>query len=358
MPNLQRGSSRRSGGGAIVRDSSSEASESDNEEQGRLNDSLLQKVNPEYLNQPIDAKQGDLKLKLLCSQFEQTKKQLEEARALLHNVASDFTESLAEEVLREEEFDEDKYIGFLLENETMKALDREFRTILDRIQETSIRSQIISDIRQRLVQGHPMTNMFETYQTRADKALADYETKSQRERFVKHKDYLDFISLIWENFSGGTAVPNIKKFLPREAAANGAGENGADGGAAAGSGGEDSDEELEIGAQSTDFRCPLTAAILEDPYTSTLCPHSFSGEAIKSYIAQSRGSVVCPVAGCHQKLDLGKIERDEGLKRRVEAHLRRVQSGATQLGATNGEGGGGGATGGRTYVEMSDSEED
>ena len=98
-----------------------------------------------------------------------------------------------------------------------------------------------------------------------------------------------------------------------------------------------------------------------------LCPHSFSGEAIKDYIrSQSRtGTVECPVAGCHKRLDLSKIERDEGLARRVEAHLRRVESGlATQPnhngngGGENGGGGANGATGGRTYVEMSDSDDD
>jgi len=37
---------------------------------------------------------------------------------------------------------------------------------------------------------------------------------------------------------------------------------------AEGAAGSDSDDEVEIGAQSTDFRCPLTASILEDPFTS------------------------------------------------------------------------------------------
>ncbi|GAA6019039.1 hypothetical protein JCM11491_002498 [Sporobolomyces phaffii] len=341
---------------AAVRDDSSEEPESsDNEEQGRVNDSLLAKVDRDYLNQPIDLKQGDTKLKQLVSQFNQLTKRMRDAVNLLHNVAAEFVESLAEE-FRDQDFQEDKYIQYLRDNPSMQLLDQEFRIVLEKMKETSIRTAVISDIRQRIVQGHQITNLYETYQVRADKALEEYQSLSEREKFIKDKDYNDFVTLVWESFTDGASMPNIKKFLPRDASANGGG--GAEGA-------DDSDEELEIGAQSTDFRCPLTASILEDPYTSSVCPHSYSGEAIKEYIRTNSGQVACPVAGCSKKLTLATVERDDGLNRRVEGHLKRVKEGRTQSATqAGGAGGGGGADGagaagaGRTYVEMDDSDDE
>ena len=84
---------------------------------------------------------------------------------------------------------------------------------------------------------------------------------------------------------------------------------------------------------------------------SVVCPHSFSGAAIKEMIATEHGRTGCPVTGCAKVLTLGTIQADEGLRRRVAAHERRVKEGRTQ----------GGATQGRTFVQMdlgSDEEEE
>lgn len=40
----------------------------------------------------------------------------------------------------------------------MKALESEFRVVLDRANQTSIRTDVISGIRQRIVQGHQMVS--------------------------------------------------------------------------------------------------------------------------------------------------------------------------------------------------------
>ncbi|GAA5961768.1 hypothetical protein JCM21900_000755 [Sporobolomyces salmonicolor] len=307
-------------------------SESDSESQGFRNDVLLAKVEREYLNQPIDLKQGDSKLKQLVGHFNVLKRELKGAAAVLHNVASDVAEVLAEEY-RDEDYDEDKMVGYLLENRTMKELDSDFRSVLDRLKEVDIHSSMISDIRQRIVQGHQISDIYQVYLDRVHPLVASYAQQTSRQRFQGNPVYNDFRSLIWENFTEGQGVPNIKKFLPKEI----------------GDEEEDSDEELEIGAQTHDFKCPLTMAICEDPYTSTVCPHSFSGDAIKDYIRQNKGSVPCPVGGCSKTLSLATIEQDEGLRRRVEAHKRRVKEGRTQ-GTTQGRG--------RTFVAMEDSDDE
>lgn len=69
----------------------------------------------------------------------------------------------------------------------------------------------------------------------------------------------------------GRAPPNIKKIIPPGESAFGDGEGSAltlvfpnaeaddD---------DESDDELEIGAQGTDFKCPITMTLLQDPVTS------------------------------------------------------------------------------------------
>lgn len=82
----------------------------------------------------------------------------------------------------------------------------------------------------------------------------------------------------------------------------------------------------------------------------TVCPHAFSGRAIKELIEQDRGRTPCPVAGCSHHLTLSTIQRDEHLARRVAAHVKRQKEGRTQTGGTQA----------RTYTRMdlSESEED
>lgn len=80
----------------------------------------------------------------------------------------------------------------------------------------------------------------------------------------------------------------------------------------------------------------------------TVCPHAFSGRAIRELIQQEQGRLRCPVAGCSQTLTMDNIERDEQLARRVAAHVKRQKEGRTQTG-----------TQARTYTRMdlSESEE-
>jgi len=119
MPSLKRGSrvARSSSSSGGEEEEVYSSSDSDNEEQIRLNDSLLNKVDQTYLNQPIDLKQGDTRLKVLIGNLKVLNDNLKDTIGLLHNVGSEFAESLVEEIPKEwNDFDEDKYIQFLLDN--------------------------------------------------------------------------------------------------------------------------------------------------------------------------------------------------------------------------------------------------
>jgi len=93
----------------------SDASNSSSQSQGQTNDNLLAKVEPIYLNNPIDLRQGDQKLKVLVGSFNVLSRELKNAASVLHNVASQLAESLSED-MKDQEFDEDEWLKVLKEN--------------------------------------------------------------------------------------------------------------------------------------------------------------------------------------------------------------------------------------------------
>ncbi|BGP15139.1 hypothetical protein JCM10213_005400 [Rhodosporidiobolus nylandii] len=321
MPSLDKHRKQR------VQDDEMEDGDSDT---GERNDAILTKVDPEYLNKPIDLKQGDAKLRALVANLKVVEKQLKNVAEKLSEVAAETADMLSEQYINEE-FDEDKMLQVVREDDSLAGLNGELRAALDRLKENEIRMAVISEIRGRIVGGHQISDINKLYEGKVAEPLQKFRSQTTRQRFLKHREYRAHLEVLWENLTSGAGVPNVKRFIPREDDDE-----------------EDSDEEIEIGAQQGNFVCPITLAAFEDPYTSTICPHSFSGDAIKEMVKQNGGKVKCPVAGCPKTLTLAQLEPDAGLARRTEAHQRRVKEGRTQ--ATQGAG--------RTYETMDLSDDD
>jgi len=83
----------------------------------------------------------------------------------------------------------------------------------------------------------------------------------------------------------------------------------------------DDDDDIEVGGVTQDYKCPLTLTPLQDPLTSKVCKHSFSGAAIREYL--SRGVKRCPAAGCNKRVTLADLREDKALERKVKEHARR-----------------------------------
>ncbi|GAA5843963.1 hypothetical protein JCM9279_003688 [Rhodotorula babjevae] len=300
--------------------------------QARRNDAILAKVDPEYRNKPVDLRQGESKLRIIAGQLTAVKTQVAKTVGALSDVAGEWAQALAE-AHRDEQYDEDSRIAALLADDTISQLDKDVRSAIDREAELQIRVAVLSDLRGRLSQGHQLRDVNKEYEQRVQPKLDEYRRKTPRQRFENLQTYNAFRNLVWETFTDGAGVPNVKKFLPHE------------------DGDDDSDDEdVEFGAQTHSFTCPITLATLEDPYTSTVCPHSFSGPAIKELLSgDPSGRVGCPVTGCDKVLSAGTIAADEGLSRRVAAYEQRVREGRTQQGA---------GTQGRTFVQMDLDSED
>ncbi|KAK4055604.1 hypothetical protein OIV83_000150 [Microbotryomycetes sp. JL201] len=289
-------------------------------------------VNSRYLNQPIDNVPGVATLKSGITDWQIAINELEKARDALYEVAGDISS-----VLADPNADETALQGGAVPDdpEEIKRIDNEYRTLLDSIAQAKIMSKSLSETRTRLQQSHVINDIWTAYKDPSTLALDEYRKKTSRQKYLDNAEYRSFRALIWENLHEGYMVPDVRKFLPREEGDE-----------------EDDDDEVEVGGQIHDFRCPLTLQILQDPYTSKKCPHSFSGHAIREVLRH--GPQACPVAACDKVLTLSDIEQDKALSRRVQAHLRRLeQEKASGNTATQ--------RGGRTatqYETISDDEKD
>ncbi|GAA5861246.1 hypothetical protein JCM3774_002240 [Rhodotorula dairenensis] len=293
-------------------------------------DRLLVKVDPDYLNTPIDVRQGDAKIRAIYGNLMSFEKTIRDAENMLSDVAAEMAEMLSEEH-RDEEYNEDAVFERLQANSVMKDIEGDMLKAIDRQEDFRLYSDTLKDMRQRLTQGHQMTDAWKVYETKVAEPMQKQRSKTVRQRYLTHERYLGYRNLIWENLTGGQPVPGVKRFLPRE------------------EGDEESDEEeIEFGAQTSNFQCPIELGVLVDPFKSTVCPHAFSGRSIAELIQREQGRTRCPVAGCSQVLTMSNIERDEQLARRVAAHVKRQKEGRTQTG-----------TQARTYTRMdlSESEE-
>jgi E3 SUMO-protein ligase NSE2 len=101
----------------------------------------------------------------------------------------------------------------------------------------------------------------------------------------------------------------------------------------------DSDDELEVGGVTQDFKCPITLTILQNPLTSYVhllfpdrsdslyshvCGHSFSSEAIRGlFRGVGRGQKPCPTTGCNKRFALSDCYPDKELEKQIKFWERR-----------------------------------
>lgn len=101
MPSLER-----KGNGRRVADSDDDAGAASDGEPIAQSDQLLAKVEPEYLNRPIDLRQGDAYLRKLIGSLHSLKKDVNSAERAVSLVGTEMAELLGEEY-DAEAYDED-----------------------------------------------------------------------------------------------------------------------------------------------------------------------------------------------------------------------------------------------------------
>jgi hypothetical protein len=131
-------------------------------------------IQPEYLNQPVNQKQGESKLRTLIGELATLSKSLKHSADNLTEVAGDLAESLKQDDNAPFDYDnlpEDPVSPSVRpparisnsrvsrrRQDEIKQLDKELRAVLDKVYEVTVRQKALSDTRQRIAQGFPIVS--------------------------------------------------------------------------------------------------------------------------------------------------------------------------------------------------------
>ncbi|KAG0238776.1 hypothetical protein BGW42_002642 [Actinomortierella wolfii] len=161
----------------------------------------------------------------------------------------------------------------------------------------------LEELQQKISQGlgAQINDLVVEYQTLLERELRSVEArkkecKKRKEPTKADKVISDFRHKVWEVHHPHDPLPTAKKSQ----------------------GDADDDDDLEVVGAEESLKCPLTTLYLVDPYTSTICKHSYSKEAL---IVHLRSSRTCPVQGCNRPLSMQDVQPNKVLARRVARHI-------------------------------------
>ncbi|WFD20369.1 hypothetical protein MCAP1_002613 [Malassezia caprae] len=189
----------------------------------------------------------------------------------------------------------------------LDGLDKMARALLDLRQQTQAREGALLRVQEQIATGNG-EDVPRTYEQDVRARSDAYEARTARQKYAKDTAYVEFRARIWEVQHDG-AMPPLTDMIPAEP------------------GDEADDDELVVGGTVQQFRCPLTALLLEDPVVSSACGHAFSRAAIYTYLQERRVEtrhVPCPAAGCPERVSERLLHDAPELARRVERYQRQL----------------------------------
>ncbi|KAI0898860.1 zinc-finger of the MIZ type in Nse subunit-domain-containing protein [Annulohypoxylon nitens] len=139
-------------------------------------------------------------------------------------------------------------------------------------------------------------------------ARLEYEGKSMYEKYGINNDYIGFKRLWHDAVHGddGKPLPDASKWF---------GQNG-------GEEEEDDDDELVIAGEQLDIHCPLSMAVMQDPYTSSVCKHTFEKNSITQFLMNQPGRRArCPQTGCNKEVTMKDFQPDPVRLRLIKRRL-------------------------------------
>nr|GAT50772.1 predicted protein [Mycena chlorophos] len=231
------------------------------------------------------------KLKGLGEDWNSLKSILNDADEMLGSTGSAIVDSQSDEV-----------------EDSLVELDHLMRDFIDVGALIEGHSQAFSDIAQSVFRGEDVTDVKGQYLALMDESNKKYDTKTSRQKYAKKKEYTKFKQEIWTAQNPEEAMPPITELVPHEEGDE-----------------SDDDDDIVVGGQTQEFKCPLLMTTLVDPYTSTVCKHSFSGEAIKDLFKNARGPLPCPTAGCSKSFTMAQCKPNPELAKEIKKRERRLR---------------------------------
>ncbi|CAE6373203.1 unnamed protein product [Rhizoctonia solani] len=191
------------------------------------------------------------------------------------------------------------------ENEEMTRLKNSLLALLDNQHASELHlDTITNDIRKPVAAGRKIVDPASILDVGFAKRMETYRSQTSRQKYGKSQPLKGFISDVWETYRPEESAPTVNAVLAREEGDP-----------------EESDDEMEVGGVTQDYKCPLTLQIYDDPLTSTVCGHSFSADAIRTY---AKTNNKCPAQGCHAQISLGVLKEDKVLQKKAKAAKRRA----------------------------------
>lgn len=174
-------------------------------------------------------------------------------------------------------------------------------------EETEVRKVSLQNLRDRLIRQEEIRNAPELYQNQVNQAIAELNSKTQRQRYGQSKPYERHRAKIWNALhDDDDPMPPLADIIPAEA-------DEAE---------EETDDIAMYGAQKQQYKCPLTLRIMINPMKSKLCQHAYEREAITDYLGNA--SKECP-AGCQLKMKKKDLYEDPDFTKECRNYSRRQE---------------------------------
>ncbi|SNX84174.1 related to MMS21 - SUMO ligase and component of the SMC5-SMC6 complex [Melanopsichium pennsylvanicum] len=192
------------------------------------------------------------------------------------------------------------------ECQELKQAELDLKDLIDAQAEKAVRRKVLEDMVQELSTGASMVDPATRYKSDVQSAMDTYNKQTSRKKYSKNADYHNFKNTLWVANNDG-AMPPVRDLIPSEP----------------GDENDDSDDDLQMGGATQNFRCPLTTNILEDPVSNAKCSHSYSKSAIEDYV--NAGNNRCPASGCQALVSRATLKLDPALTKKVAAFKRREE---------------------------------
>lgn len=171
----------------------------------------------------------------------------------------------------------------------------------------------------------------DVYKQHVGDQLDTYEARTSRQKYARNAHYIDFRSRVWVRIHSTDLAGSEWRWC--DAALGGfdpgryvtvhlTPEPGDEQDTA-----QDEDDDIVVGGTVLQYRCPLTASLLQDPVINTKCQHAYSRDAIHTYIRDQGHTglqVACPAAGCRQWVSMTSLRDAPDLQRRVDRYERQL----------------------------------
>ncbi|KAI0601985.1 zinc-finger of the MIZ type in Nse subunit-domain-containing protein [Biscogniauxia sp. FL1348] len=144
------------------------------------------------------------------------------------------------------------------------------------------------------------------------RAAQDYASRTLYERYGLNNDYVGFKGMWHDAVHGadGKPLPDASKWFTQSGGGRNSNSEDDD---------DDEDEDLVVAEEHISIHCPLSMVVMQDPYTSRVCKHTFEKAAITVFLRDQPGRrAQCPQTGCDKEVTPDDFYADQVMLRKIQ----------------------------------------